>query len=77
MTRNDLLSDSGATPSVPASEEAICLFAFAETSCALDRRPPEATLERRLVPHRVGSVAALSPHHAAPSGRGAKTGSRG
>ncbi len=40
-----------------ADETAICLFAFAESVDA--PRPPDATLERRLLLHRVGSIAAL------------------
>ncbi len=59
MTVIDLLHDSAAASSVLASEEAVCLFAFAKTSCAIEQRPPDAALERRLILHRVGSVAAL------------------
>ncbi len=49
--------DDGAHASDLASETAICLFAFAESVDA--PRPPDATLERRLLLHRVGSIAAL------------------
>lgn len=51
--------DDSVDSSRPASEEAICLFAFAESVDALEHLPPDATFERRLILHRVGSVAAL------------------
>ncbi|MGA2793156.1 MAG: GvpL/GvpF family gas vesicle protein [Roseiarcus sp.] len=51
--------DNGADSSVLMRETAICLFAFAECADARRPHPPEATIERRLMLHCVGSVAAL------------------
>ncbi len=51
--------DNGADPSVLMCETAICLFAFAECADAPRPRLPDATIERRLMLHCVGSVAAL------------------
>lgn len=45
--------------SVLSSEEAICLFAFADSVDALQRHLSDVTLEQRVMLHRVGSVAAL------------------
>ncbi|VFU16386.1 protein of unknown function (plasmid) [Methylocella tundrae] len=59
MNKIDLERNSAAAPPPIAGEEVICLFAFAQYDGALERRPPEAVLERRLILHRVGSVAAL------------------
>lgn len=59
MTKVDPLHDCDAAPPVLASEEAVCLFAFAQSSGALEQRLPDAALERRLILHRVGSVEAL------------------
>lgn len=59
MTKVDPLRDSDAAPPVLASEDAVCLFAFAQSSGATERRLPDAALERRLILHCVGSVAAL------------------
>lgn len=53
------LCDESADAPAPAGETAIWLFAFAECVDALPRRLPDATLERRLMLHRVGSVVAL------------------
>jgi len=51
--------DNGADPPVLMRETAICLFAFAERADAFRPRLPEATIERRLILHCVGSIAAL------------------
>ncbi|MGO9773100.1 MAG: GvpL/GvpF family gas vesicle protein [Roseiarcus sp.] len=51
--------DDSVDSSALASEEAICLFAFAESVDALEQPPPDATFEHRFMLHRVGSVAAL------------------
>jgi hypothetical protein len=59
------MAESGSPPldvervdsSDPPAETAVCLFAFGEVADALS--PPEATLERRLLWRRVGSVTAL------------------
>ena len=51
--------DNAANSSVLARQTAICLFAFAECADALRPRLPDATIERRLMLHCVGRVAAL------------------
>jgi hypothetical protein len=51
--------DASTNTSGLVSETAICLFAFAEGIDALRPRPPDATLEQRLMLHRVGSIVAL------------------
>lgn len=53
-------SDGDVMSSGPVSETAICLFAFAQAVDRLPPRPPHATLEERLVLHRVGSIVALA-----------------
>ena len=61
MAEIDVLSpsDNDADSSVLATETAICLFAFAKGDDELTRRPPDATLEQRLLLHRVDSIVAL------------------
>jgi hypothetical protein len=46
-------------PAVLVSEDAIYLFAFIESSDALECPLPSVTIERRLLLHRVGKIAAL------------------
>ena len=41
------------------NEEAFSLFAFTDCADALQRHLPDATIEHRLVLHRIGTVAAL------------------
>ena len=53
------LCDSGADSSGLVSETAISLIAFAEGVEALQPQPPDATLERRLMLNRAGSIMAL------------------
>jgi hypothetical protein len=51
--------EDGVDSSGLAGETAICLFAFADRVDALRPPPPDATQERRLMLHGVGSLAAL------------------
>ncbi|HUZ91970.1 MAG TPA: GvpL/GvpF family gas vesicle protein [Methylocella sp.] len=54
-----LRRESDAQPQVPASGEAVCLFAFATVAGVLERRLPGDAGQQRLMLHKVGSVAAL------------------
>jgi len=51
--------ERGVEPRVPASDEAICLFAFATGKGAHVMRLPDDAWEQGLLLHQVGSVAAL------------------
>jgi hypothetical protein len=55
-----LCRESGAEPRALASNEAVCLFAFATRASGREMRLPDDAREQRLMLHPVGSVVALT-----------------
>lgn len=59
MNDVELPQSCPAPPSAMSAKDAVCLFAFVESPGAADWHVPEAAMERQLMLHHTGSIAAL------------------